>query len=305
MSKVLITGASGFIGTNVLNVLKLKGYDIHAVFLNKSPLVSDKNVTWHKSNLLDGDDIQRLFSQVQPTYLIHLAWCTTQGSYWTDMANLDWLVNGINLARNFIANGGKRCIFGGTSAEYDWSFNQPLNEQSTPLQPIKLYGGSKLSLYWTLTKLFEQEHTGFVWTRFFNPFGEHEDQKRLIPKTCYRLLKGERISFDAARSLRDFLHVVDVGEAVVSVLESDVNGPVNIGSGCAISVREVIATIADIYHAQDQIDFAPDNELDRPPDSVVADTSILNLKCNWSPSISFAERISQTCAWWKQQYKSQ
>lgn len=116
-------------------------------------------------------------------------------------------------------------------------------------------------------------------------------------------MKGENLSFDTASSLRDFLHVADVGSAIVSLLESSVCGPVNIGSGSAISVREVIQIIGEIYNTGDQIEFAEHQFQGRSPDAVVADTTILNLDCHWYASVSFMQRMLQTCAWWKAQYK--
>jgi len=303
MSTVLVTGAAGFIGASVIESLKHKGFTIHAVWYNRPPNIDSSLVKWHKANLLNLNDIQHLLARVRPTYLIHLAWCTSQDKYWTDPSNLQWLTSGIELARCFVNNGGRRCIFAGTSAEYDWTTGQVLKEGVSILNPQKLYGGSKLGLYWILKRYFEQEDVGFAWTRFFNPFGERENVKRLIPKTCLRLLNGENLFFDAARSLRDFLHIKDIGSAIVSVLQSKINGPVNIASGIAVSVRDVITTIAEIYQTEEQVHFSEDVPDLGAPDAVVADIELLTLDCNWSPDASFRERLEQTCAWWKTQNK--
>jgi nucleoside-diphosphate-sugar epimerase len=304
MLKVLVAGGSGFIGVAVLRAFKHEHIEVHATYNSVQPEI-DFPITWHKTNLLDAVEVDNLFKKVQPQYLIQLAWCTGQGSYWTDEANFEWLSANLMIARSFVRNGGVRCLFAGTSAEYDWSVNYPLHEVETPLKPTLLYGGSKLALYWALTRYFEQVKTAFVWARFFNPFGEGEDSRRLIPKTCFRLLSGAQLSFDAAMSERDFLHVTDVGEAVVYVLLSSATGPVNVGSGNAVTVRSIISMIAQIYGKTKQIEFAVPDEHNQNADMIVADTTRLNNEIGWTPTKTFEQRIHETSEWWKQQYKSQ
>ncbi|HTE24066.1 NAD-dependent epimerase/dehydratase family protein [Flavitalea sp.] len=302
MKKILIMGGSGFIGRAVIEAYIERGIEVHATFHKSKPSENGK-VVWHQIDLLDANGVNDLFAIVQPEFLIQLAWCTGQGSYWKDEANLDWLAANLLIAKSFVRNGGNRCLFAGTSAEYDWSSNQPLDEYETNLEPLLLYGGSKLGLYWALKKYFEQHSVSFLWARFFNPFGEGEDPRRLIPKTCLRLLGGENLVFDAAMSLRDFLHVKDVGNAIAHLLDSNLTGPVNVASGQAISVREVISTIAEIYERSGQISFDSGDPVSNKPDAVVANTRRLNLESGWKSNKTFKDRITETCEWWMIEYK--
>jgi nucleoside-diphosphate-sugar epimerase len=299
---VLITGASGFIGTSVLKALVSESFDLHAVYNSSMPKTEAK-IKWHKVNLLDAGQVDFLFEKIKPEYLIQLAWCTGQGSYWTDEANLEWLSANLAIARSFVKYGGKRCLFAGTSAEYDWSFGNFLDEVKTPLKPLKLYGGAKLALFWALTRYFEQTKVDFVWARFFNPFGEGEDHRRLIPKTCLRLLNDEQINFDAALSERDFLHIDDVGDAVVNVLKGAAVGALNIGSGTPISVRNIVTMIARNYGRLKQISFSPTGSISQERDMVVANTDRLKKELGWQPVKMLEERINETCQWWNDQYK--
>jgi len=303
MKTVLVAGGSGFIGQAVLKALSGQNFEVHAVYHTKSG--SSSNITWHKANLLNAEEVSALFERLRPEFLIQLAWCTGQQTYWKDPANFDWITANFNIAQNFVKNGGIRCLFGGTSAEYDWSGGAPLNEHTTPLNPLLLYGGSKLALYWVLTRYFEQEKISFCWTRFFNPFGQGEDSGRLIPKTCLRLLRGDKIDFDAGLSQRDFLHISDVGEAVVHTLTSKLSGAVNVASGLPISIREVITAIGEYYQKAELITFSKNNNSQSIPDFVVANTKRLNEEAGWSPSINFKLRLAETCEWWKRQYKNQ
>jgi nucleoside-diphosphate-sugar epimerase len=298
MKKVLITGAGGFVGKAALQALTAAGsYEIHAVYNTRQPAGQD-GIVWHRANLLNEDEVTNLFAEVRPEGLMQLAWCSEHGVYWKDPANLDWLTANIHIARKFVEMGGKRCLFTGTSAEYDWTGSQALEEYTTPLRPVSLYGSCKLGLYWSLAGFFEQEKVSWSWARLFNPFGPGEDARRLIPKTCLRLLRGEQIDFDAGVSLRDFLPVADTGSAMVAVLQSGITGAVNIGSGQAVTIRELIEKLAVYCKRPDAVRFeaAPANA---KKDIVVADTKRLRNECGWQPSMDLDKGLQQTCQWWE------
>lgn len=298
MKRILVMGASGFVGKAVLKALSQHPAEIHAIYYNTPPEFSG-HITWHRADILNREDIGQLMADTTPTHLLQLAWCAEHGTYWKDPANLTWLTAGIHIAQSFVKHGGQRCLFLGTSAEYDWTGNLPLNEFTSLLKPQGLYGGCKLGLYWALARYFEQEGISWVWGRLFNPFGPGEDARRLIPKTCLRLLRKEHIRFDAGLSLRDFLHVNDIGSALTSTLFSDVRGPVNIASGRAITIREVITQIALNYDSSDLVSFDASDSGNNQPDSVVADTTRLQQECGWYPEKDFSERLQETCEWWK------
>lgn len=298
MMSILVTGASGFIGRAVVKALSQTNELIHAVYHEHKPVESN-SIKVHQVDLLDQAAVVRLISDVQPTHLVHLAWCAGHGTYWTDHANLDWLSSSLHLARTFVNKGGQRVLFLGTSAEYDWSGIEPLNEFTTPLNPRLLYGASKLGLYWTMRQFFEQENISWAWARLFNPYGPSESPARLIPKTCIRFLKGETVHFDNAVSLRDFLHVDDVASAIVAAILSPVNGPVNIASGESRSIRNVIESIARHYNLEHKVFFEAAGSRLPIPDSVTADVTRLREECGWSPAKSFEERLKETCEWWK------
>ncbi len=298
MTKILLTGASGFIGKMVVeNLLATSDCEIHAVYNSRKPQFS-KAVFLHKADLFNPKEVEDLFLTVSPSHLVQLAWCSNHGTYWKDYANFEWVSANFAIARSFVKNGGKRCVFIGTSAEYDWSVQQPLNEFSTPLIPQLFYGGAKLGLYWALTRFFEQESISMVWGRLFNPFGPNEDSRRLIPKICLRLLRGEKIEFDAGSSLRDFLHVDDVGAAIASLLLGNIEGPVNIGSGNPLSIRDLLSQIAAYYSCNDCITFAAPRISNDKPDMVIADIERLTQESKFKPKKSFTTRLQETCKWW-------
>jgi nucleoside-diphosphate-sugar epimerase len=297
MPRLLITGASGFIGRALVDALLTRpGHELHAVTWGNPKVPLSDQVAWHECSLLDPKSVDALFAKLKPEALIQLAWCADHATYWKDPANFDWLCANLNIARAFVRCGGRRAVFAGTSAEYDWSTQSPLNEIGTPLKPQMLYGSCKLAAYWALKGFFEQEGVSWAWARFFNPFGPYEDRRRLIPKVCLKLLAGEKLEFDAARSQRDFLHVDDVGSALAALALSEVQGPVNVGSGAPTSVRHVVTTLARLMRKDDSVSFS---SADGVADSVVADVMRLRAEVGWSPARSLEERLQETCDWWR------
>lgn len=302
MKRILITGATGFIGNALLHHLHaVSDTDtvLHAVHF--SPLEERlKGVEYHAVNLLDVAERRNLFMQVRPTHLVHLAWCAEHGKYWKDPANFDWVTATLDIARLFKEVNGERCLFAGTSAEYDWSGTELLNEDITALQPNFLYGASKLGVYWTIREYFNQENISWSWARLFNPFGPGEDMRRLIPKTFNRIINGEVVHFDAARSVRDFLYIDDVAEGLAAILFSPLMGAVNVGSGQPVSVRDIVTKIAGICERHENVIFESENKNVTLNDSVVADVNKLTQICNWRPSKSLDQRLEDTYNWLRQ-----
>jgi UDP-glucuronate decarboxylase len=137
------------------------------------------------------------------------------------------------------------------------------------------------------------------WGRIFYLYGPHEYPQRLIPSVIQGLVQKERVSCSHGDHVRDFLHVQDVADAFVTLLESDVQGVVNIGSGVGVRIKEVINTIAEQVGGSDLVQFsalaAPKND----PPSLIANTARLRKEVGWGPRFSLEEGIRDTIAWWK------
>ena len=119
MSRILLTGATGFIGRHVLP--RLKG-EVHAVTTRPPP--AGDSVRWHRADLLSSAEI---VAEVRPEVLVHLAWYVEPGRYWTAPENIQWVEASLALLRAFAGAGGRRAVVAGTSAEYDWhAVGEPL-----------------------------------------------------------------------------------------------------------------------------------------------------------------------------------
>jgi nucleoside-diphosphate-sugar epimerase len=170
---VLVTGATGFVGRQALAPLAARGFEVHAV--------GRRDV-----DLLEPDAPARLVEDLRPTHLLHFAWFAEPGAFWQSAENERWLAAGIRLLEAFAASAGTRAVVAGTCAEYDWSGDGLLSEQSTPLVPRTAYGEAKNAL----RAAAEGMSLSLAWGRIFFLYGPYEDERRLVSSVTWALLAG-------------------------------------------------------------------------------------------------------------------
>jgi len=189
MKKVLVTGATGFIGQYCLPLLLERGFEVHAV-TSKDLDEAESDIYWYRADLLDSEQAKRVMAKVKPSHLLHLAWHTVPGEYWTSTENLRWVQASLDLLQNFVSHGGYRVVMAGTCAEYDWKWGF-CSEDTTPLTPETLYGVCKHSLQSMLDAFSKQTGLSSAWGRIFFVYGPHEHPGRLVSSVIRSVLKGE------------------------------------------------------------------------------------------------------------------
>jgi len=297
MKKILITGASGFIGRHCLPLLLDRGFEVHALSLE--PLRDfEKDVVWHSQNFLDNEKTRRLVESIQPNYCLHLAWYTEPGKYWISPENLRWVASSVSLLYSFHQNGGERFVGAGTCAEYDWHYGHCL-EMVTPLEPATLYGACKNAFQKILSSFSENSSLSSAWGRVFFLYGPHEHPARLVPSVINALLCDQLALCSHGNQIRDFMHVSDVANAFVCLLESAATGPVNIASGNPISIKDVIYKIGDQLNGHDKLRFGSLPTTKSEPPLLTADVSRLTAEIGFSPKYSIETGLEQTVTWWK------
>jgi nucleoside-diphosphate-sugar epimerase len=204
------------------------------------------------------------------------------------------------LVEQFHAYGGQRAVVAGTCAEYDWRYGHCV-EQLTPLQPATLYGTSKHALQSLLTAYALRHGLSLAWGRIFFLYGPHEPATRFVASVIRALLADEVARCSHGRQIRDLLHVQDVAAAFVALLNSSVEGAVNIGSGRPTSLADVALQIGALLGQPERIQLgALAAPADDPP-LLLADVRRLNQEVGWQPAYSLEAGLEQSIAWWRSQ----
>jgi nucleoside-diphosphate-sugar epimerase len=287
--KVMVTGASGFLGRYVVASLLRSGFNVIAVGRETSS--STQAVEFIPFDLLERDP-HELVRAAGATHLIHLAWYTEHGKYWSSPLNSEWVQATTMLAQAFCQMGGQHIIAAGTCAEYDWSDGYCF-EATTPLKPNSVYGNAKDTTHRLLTGLSETYSVPYAWPRIFFPFGAGENRERLV-SAVIDALRGVRPPFGVNGACRrDFLHAFDIGEAFKTLLVARAHGAFNISSAQPVQIRELVELLA----RQLQADPAPILELpgSRPNEPMLLAGDNARLRSlGWKPQLSLLEGLQRT-----------
>jgi nucleoside-diphosphate-sugar epimerase len=288
-AKILVTGASGFLGQHCVNRLLGNCPSLHIAVRNKSDSVRS-GIVEHCADLRVPAEAERLISQVRPTHLLHCAWATTPGSYRHAPENIDWLYAGVALVRAFGEHGGKRFVGVGSSAEYDPS-DGPCSEDATLIRPASLYGQSKAALWAATIACAHRYGFSAAWGRVFLPYGPGDAPLRLIPSMLAALTASKPIEVTDGGQVRDFIFAPDAAELLVELLGAEASGAYNIATGRGVAVRDVIELIAARFNAHHLVRFGA---VARRPDeysSLVADMKKVERTFSWRPSMSVESGI--------------
>lgn len=265
---VLLTGATGFVGAQVLRALAAQGVCVRLVQRGALP------TEWQGSPIIESVvATPDLFVQNADWWagvcagvdtVVHVAWYAEPGVYLQSPKNLDCLAGTLALAQGAARARVRRFCGVGTCFEYELSAG--MLSVDTPLRPSTPYAGAKAAAFQALSTWLPLQPMEFVWCRLFYLYGEGEDARRLVPYLHKMLAAGEPVLLTSGRQIRDFLDVREAGQRLAQAALGGVQGPVNIASGTPITVRQLAEQIADGYGRRDLLRFGAreDNLVDPP-----------------------------------------
>lgn len=297
MRRLLLTGATGFIGRHALPPLLERGFDVHALSRGNPP--SDglaMSMSWHQVDLLDAEATNAIVRDLKASHLLHFAWYAEHGKFWDAHENLDWVAASLQLLRSFRAAGGRRAVIAGTCAEYDWTVD--CCDEQTALQPSTLYGISKNALRQLFGAYARSCGLSAAWGRIFFTYGPGEQATRVVASVARALVSGESVPCSAGLHVRDFLYVEDVAAAFAALVDSTATGTFDIGSGHAITLRDVLVRLEQLAGRQSLVQFGRVPQRDEPA-RIVANTRRLRTDLDWQPAYGLDEGLERTLSWWR------
>jgi nucleoside-diphosphate-sugar epimerase len=308
--RVLVSGAGGFIGRWSVPALLSLGYEVHAVVsrnARRGVPAQLEGARVHVADLLNESSIDELIAETLPTHLLHFAWIATPGLYWQSAENFRWAAASEHLLRSFGVRGGSRAVMAGSCAEYDWSRVQVCDERQSPLadgsgEPLSPYAACKIGLQKTLADVGRLQNVSTAWGRIFFQFGPGEHEERLVPSVICNLLQGREAACSHGRQIRSFLHVADVGAAFAAVLDSTLEGPVNIGSDEPIAIADLVERIGGKIGRNDLVRLGARPASPDEPPVLVPNVHRLQHEARWRPRFTLDEALDDTIAWWRHRF---
>jgi nucleoside-diphosphate-sugar epimerase len=295
---VLVTGGSGFIGAPLLELLSASGEELHAVHTRPQP-PQLPGVQWHRCDLLDAVAVERLIAELAPARLVHLAWYVEHGKYWQAPENVAWVEATLRLLRLFIAAGGRRAVLAGTCAEYQWSRER--YSETAPLLPATMYGVAKNATREVAERLATDAGVGLAWARVFMPYGPAEPPGRLLASVIGALIAGHEAPVTEGTQIRDFIYVDDLARAFAAILDSSLQGAVNVGTGEGSQIRTLVECAARALDREELVRWGAVPQREGEPAELVADVGRLSGEVGFSPAVGVREGVERTVAWWREQ----
>lgn len=301
MTRVLLTGGTGFIGAHVARALLRRGCRVFTPIRAGSDTrrITDilPQLEVVTADLAALSETDTHLARIRPDLCVHFAWLTAAGRHFNSQDNLALLTQSVGLAQRLAAVGCKRLVSAGTYAEYDLSAGYLSETAAT--KPETLYAASKLALYHVLDQVAPVAGFEFAWVRLFNHYGPWESDGRIVSSVMSALHRGETACVSPGEQMRDFLHVEDGAEAVAAVAVGTVQGIVNVGSGSPAAVRDVAMMIGDAFGRRDLIaigavPYRPNEQM-----FVCANNTKLRTTTGWRPRYDLSTGLRQTVEWWK------
>lgn len=300
MSRVLIFGAGGFVGSYLCKEFLNNGYKVSGTDKGEGSALPSE-VDFYKTDLMQADEVEKLIGQIQPDIIVNLAAISSVGASWnmpqTTMAiNVIGALNIMEAARK--SEQKPRILFVGSSEEYVISEN-PLDE-NTQLNANNPYGISKVTQE-QFAKLYREQYELKIYcVRPFNHTGIGQRDSFVLPSFCKQVAeidksgKDGKIQVGNLKVKRDFSHVKDVVRAYRMIVESDnYNQIYNVGSGNAYSLEDMLTYIIGL--SDQNIEIEVDQNRIRPTDQPVicCDRSLIGKELGWKPQYNVYDALRE------------
>ena len=287
--RVLVTGAAGFVGANVVRQLIAGGHEAVAVVRPGSPVARLAELRDRCAVVeLDVGDVAGVRSVLglhQPDAVVHLAWYTEPGRYRHAVAeNVASLMATAGLLAAAAEHGCRRVVLGGSCLEHAVAAERPI------------YDAAKIAVH-RLAEGFAGEGVSVACGHIFYTYGPFEDARRVVPAVIRSVLAGQPIGATTGEQTRDYLYVEDVATGFIALAASTVSGGADLCSGSLLTLAEVLRVIGEETGRPDLIRIGERGPAVESGYPAAGDPNTL-YAIGWRPRFDLQTGIRETIAWW-------
>jgi nucleoside-diphosphate-sugar epimerase len=294
---VLVTGASGFIGSNLCERLARSGAEVHAVSRAVRPDLPARVRPW-RSDISHSEEVKRIFREVKPTVVFHLAG-HVQGSRALEQVEASLvgnLVTAVHMLTAAVESGCERIVLTGSQDEPD-----PGESDATEFVPPSPYAASKLASS-AYTRMFHALYdcpTSIA--RIFMGYGPAQrDLQKLVPYVILSLLRGQAPRVGSGSRPMDWIFVDDIVDGLLLTAKSPraLGKTVHLGTGTLHTARQAVESIVRLMKSRLSPEFGavPDRRAEKARGANVEETRAL---LGWQPAVAFDLGLERTIAWYR------
>jgi nucleoside-diphosphate-sugar epimerase len=305
VKRVIITGATGFVGANLARRLLQEGHEVNLLLrAGYNPwriesILSD--VHRHEVDMGNPEALGRVIGKIHPEWVFHLA---AHGAYssQTDLAGMIQtnVIGTINLVNACLKAGFEAFVNTGSSSEYGFKDHAPTEKEW--LEPNSLYAVTKASATLFCRYTAQSQNVHLPTLRLYSVYGPYEEPSRLMPTIIMKGLQGKLPPLVSPEIARDYVYVDDVNDAYLSAATRPGQEPgavYNVGTGVQTSLREVVEVARRVMNitAEPEWGSMPGRHWDT--NAWVSNNLKIQSELAWQPRYSFESGFRQMVNWLK------
>jgi nucleoside-diphosphate-sugar epimerase len=242
--KILVIG-SGFLGTSIVQRLESEGHDLLIFSRKQNERIHSRQVL---GDFFNFEEFLKVLDW-KPQVVIHTAWITTPGVYKNDISNFKYTAFTTRLTEVLAHSDVEHLIILGTCTEYG-TYVGPIKPRFSKNPPPTLYAQQKVITFNSVKELMQDSDVRFTWARVFNPYGRHQDPRRLIPFLIDSLKNGKPVVLADTSSIYDWITSRDIASAISWILNNDLPTEIDVGTSLGFTNLEIFMTLQKLLDAR-------------------------------------------------------
>jgi len=251
--RALVTGGSGFVGSNLVRRLLAEGHEVHVLLRSDAPRWRleglERQLRCHHAQLEDAQAVERALLDARPDWVFHLA---VYGAYSFQTGLLPMVRTNVlgtaNLLAAALAAGCRAFVNTGSSSEYGDRDHAPTEEEG--VYPNSYYAVTKASATWLCREAARQHQAHIPTLRLYSVFGPFEDPRRLMPRLVAHALRGRWPPLASPQVVRDFVYIDDVVDAYLLAVRTPGQEPgaiYNVGTGAQTALAQLAEIAVKLF----------------------------------------------------------